>query len=114
MEDINGFKLFGTMIVQQERKEKEEEEENEVTSSELGLGLQCPRCKSTNTKFCYFNNYSVSQPRHYCRTCWRYWTAGGTLRDVPFGSGRRRRPRLDSYWLLWQCHSNKRSCNGIN
>ncbi|XP_022946982.1 dof zinc finger protein DOF3.2-like isoform X3 [Cucurbita moschata] len=25
--------------------------------------LRCPRCDSTNTKFCYYNNYSLSQPR---------------------------------------------------
>ncbi|KAJ1388508.1 Zinc finger, Dof-type [Sesbania bispinosa] len=25
--------------------------------------LNCPRCNSTNTKFCYYNNYSLSQPR---------------------------------------------------
>ncbi|KAL0372923.1 UNVERIFIED_CONTAM: Dof zinc finger protein 1 [Sesamum calycinum] len=24
--------------------------------------LNCPRCNSTNTKFCYYNNYSLSQP----------------------------------------------------
>ncbi|KAF2318759.1 hypothetical protein GH714_010503 [Hevea brasiliensis] len=27
--------------------------------------LKCPRCESTNTKFCYFNNYSLTQPRHF-------------------------------------------------
>lgn len=53
-------------------------------------GLKCPRCDSTNTKFCYFNNNSVSQPRHFCRTCRRYWTRGGTLRNVPVGGGSRR------------------------
>ncbi|GMH07940.1 hypothetical protein Nepgr_009780 [Nepenthes gracilis] len=53
-------------------------------------GLECPRCESTNTKFCYFNNYNLSQPRHFCKTCRRYWTRGGALRNVPFG-GRRRR-----------------------
>ncbi|KAJ1695456.1 hypothetical protein LUZ63_012154 [Rhynchospora breviuscula] len=53
-------------------------------------GLKCPRCDSTNTKFCYFNNYSLSQPRHFCRTCRRYWTRGGTLRNVPVGGGSRR------------------------
>ncbi|XP_037470885.1 dof zinc finger protein DOF5.1-like [Triticum dicoccoides] len=46
-------------------------------------GLNCPRCDSTNTKFCYFNNYSLTQPRHFCRACRRYWTRGGALRDVP-------------------------------
>ncbi|KAI3964661.1 hypothetical protein MKX01_020478 [Papaver californicum] len=27
----------------------------------------CARCESSNTKFCYYNNYSVSQPRYFCR-----------------------------------------------
>ncbi|XVF46510.1 hypothetical protein PTKIN_Ptkin03bG0032800 [Pterospermum kingtungense] len=49
--------------------------------------LKCPRCESTNTKFCYFNNYSLSQPRHFCKTCRRYWTRGGALRNVPVGGG---------------------------
>ncbi|KAK1280399.1 Dof zinc finger protein PBF [Acorus gramineus] len=39
----------------------------------------CPRCDSMNTKFCYYNNYSLSQPRYCCRDCRRYWTHGGTL-----------------------------------
>ncbi|KAG4386870.1 hypothetical protein AAZX31_11G136600 [Glycine max] len=52
--------------------------------------LKCPRCDSTNTKFCYFNNYSLSQPRHFCKTCRRYWTRGGALRNVPVGGGCRR------------------------
>jgi hypothetical protein len=53
--------------------------------------LECPRCRSTNTKFCYYNNYSTAQPRHLCRACRRYWTHGGTLRDVPVGGATRRR-----------------------
>ncbi|XP_042410397.1 dof zinc finger protein DOF5.1-like isoform X2 [Zingiber officinale] len=56
-------------------------------------GLKCPRCDSTNTKFCYFNNYSLSQPRHFCKTCRRYWTRGGALRSVPVGGGCRRNKR---------------------
>ncbi|OWM64628.1 hypothetical protein CDL15_Pgr020595 [Punica granatum] len=52
--------------------------------------LKCPRCESTNTKFCYFNNYSLTQPRHFCKTCRRYWTRGGALRNVPVGGGCRR------------------------
>ncbi|KAJ6703732.1 DOF ZINC FINGER PROTEIN DOF1.4-RELATED [Salix viminalis] len=47
--------------------------------------LPCPRCNSTTTKFCYYNNYNLSQPRHFCKSCRRYWTQGGTLRDVPVG-----------------------------
>ncbi|XP_057797512.1 dof zinc finger protein DOF1.8-like [Salvia miltiorrhiza] len=52
--------------------------------------LPCPRCNSSNTKFCYYNNYSLSQPRHFCRACKRYWTRGGTLRNVPIGGGYRK------------------------
>ncbi|KAI4314147.1 hypothetical protein L6164_027083 [Bauhinia variegata] len=52
--------------------------------------LPCPRCNSMDTKFCYYNNYNVNQPRHFCRNCQRYWTAGGTMRNVPVGAGRRK------------------------
>ncbi|GMN58628.1 hypothetical protein TIFTF001_027721 [Ficus carica] len=55
--------------------------------------MKCPRCESTNTKFCYFNNYSLTQPRHFCKTCRRYWTRGGALRNVPVGGGCRRNKR---------------------
>ncbi|OWM90407.1 cyclic dof factor 1-like [Punica granatum] len=52
--------------------------------------LPCPRCNSMETKFCYYNNYNVNQPRHFCKACQRYWTAGGTMRNVPVGAGRRK------------------------
>ncbi|KAK8716699.1 hypothetical protein V6N13_044003 [Hibiscus sabdariffa] len=52
--------------------------------------LLCPRCDSTNTKFCYYNNYNFSQPRYFCKSCRRYWTHGGTLRDIPVGGGTRK------------------------
>lgn len=56
--------------------------------------LKCPRCDSTNTKFCYYNNYNKSQPRHFCKACKRHWTKGGTLRNVPVGGGRKnKRPK---------------------
>ncbi|GJT41256.1 zinc finger, Dof-type containing protein [Tanacetum coccineum] len=51
--------------------------------------LKCPRCDSANTKFCYYNNYNKTQPRHYCKACKRHWTKGGTLRNVPVGGGRK-------------------------
>ncbi|KAL0377598.1 UNVERIFIED_CONTAM: Dof zinc finger protein DOF4.7 [Sesamum radiatum] len=47
--------------------------------------LKCPRCASLDTKFRYFNNHSLAQPRHYCKTCKRQWTVGGNLRNIPFG-----------------------------
>ncbi|XP_057797510.1 dof zinc finger protein DOF5.6-like [Salvia miltiorrhiza] len=59
---------------------------------------RCPRCDSSNTKFCYYNNYSLSQPRYFCKACRRYWTHGGSLRNVPVGGGCRKskRPRVSS------------------
>ncbi|KAL8467969.1 hypothetical protein ACS0TY_031277 [Phlomoides rotata] len=57
--------------------------------------LNCPRCNSVNTKFCYYNNYNKSQPRHFCKSCKRHWTKGGTLRNVPVGGGRKnKRPKI--------------------
>ncbi|GJS86065.1 DOF zinc finger protein DOF5.7-like protein [Tanacetum coccineum] len=53
--------------------------------------LKCPRCDSPNTKFCYYNNYNLTQPRHFCKTCRRYWTKGGALRKVPIGGGCRKK-----------------------
>ncbi|KAG0489116.1 hypothetical protein HPP92_007772 [Vanilla planifolia] len=53
-------------------------------------GIKCPRCNSPNTKFCYYNNYSLTQPRHFCKSCRRYWTKGGALRNVPVGGGSRK------------------------
>lgn len=52
--------------------------------------LKCPRCESLNTKFCYYNNYNLSQPRYFCKSCRRYWTKGGVLRNVPVGGGIRK------------------------
>ncbi|KAK7246541.1 hypothetical protein RIF29_41410 [Crotalaria pallida] len=64
---------------------KKQQQQNQQ-SAEL---LKCPRCDSINTKFCYYNNYNKSQPRHFCRACKRHWTKGGTLRNVPVGGGRK-------------------------
>uniref|UniRef100_A0A803L8L6 Dof zinc finger protein n=1 Tax=Chenopodium quinoa TaxID=63459 RepID=A0A803L8L6_CHEQI len=58
--------------------------------------LKCPRCDSTHTKFCYYNNYSLSQPRYFCKTCRRYWTKGGTLRNIPVGGGCRKNNKKSS------------------
>lgn len=69
--------------------------------------VPCPRCNSMETKFCYFNNYNVSQPRHFCRNCQRYWTAGGNIRNVPVGSGRRRNKNAAHYHhALMSCGNN--------
>ncbi|KAF5751515.1 dof zinc finger protein DOF2.1-like [Tripterygium wilfordii] len=82
--------LLENMLVcskaEQERKPRPQPEE----------AVQCPRCESTNTKFCYYNNYSLSQPRYFCKTCRRYWTKGGILRNVPMGGGCRKNKRSSS------------------
>ncbi|KAE8684513.1 Dof zinc finger protein DOF1.2 [Hibiscus syriacus] len=61
--------------------------------SKVELAPSCPRCASANTKFCYYNNYSLSQPRYFCKGCRRYWTKGGSLRKVPVGGGCRKTRR---------------------
>nr|AZL49139.1 Dof transcription factor 16 [Boehmeria nivea] len=65
-------------------------DEKEKTLKKPDKILPCPRCTSMDTKFCYYNNYNVNQPRHFCKACQRYWTAGGTMRNVPVGAGRRK------------------------
>ncbi|CAN8286049.1 unnamed protein product [Cochlearia groenlandica] len=67
-----------------EKKERAQEKAN------------CPRCNSTNTKFCYYNNYSLTQPRYFCKGCRRYWTEGGSLRNVPVGGTSRKNKRYSS------------------
>ncbi|KAJ0971824.1 hypothetical protein J5N97_019783 [Dioscorea zingiberensis] len=128
-----GFKLFGKTIRVVEEKQSYEESSKESTLKDIetkvedsAVRLQCPRCESKETKFCYFNNYNVNQPRHFCRSCHRYWTAGGSLRNIPKGAGRKRSSLVASYstpflkkmatrrhWLLQGSVMEKRSCSGL-
>lgn len=62
------------------------------------ISPNCPRCGCSHTKFCYYNNYSLTQPRFFCKGCRRYWTKGGSLRNVPPGGG---------------CRKNRRSTGGL-
>ncbi|CAA3007529.1 dof zinc finger protein DOF2.1-like [Olea europaea var. sylvestris] len=84
-----GSQTLESMLVctklQQEKKPRPSEQ-----------SLRCPRCDSNNTKFCYYNNYSLSQPRYFCKSCRRYWTKGGTLRNVPMGGGCRKNKRASA------------------
>lgn len=64
--------------------------QNQHQNQQQSEPLKCPRCDSINTKFCYYNNYNLTQPRHFCKTCRRYWTKGGALRNVPIGGGCRK------------------------
>ncbi|KAK3008912.1 hypothetical protein RJ639_013342 [Escallonia herrerae] len=70
----------------------------------------CPRCGSSNMKFCYYNNYSLTQPRFFCKGCRRYWTGGGSLRNVPVGGGCRRSRRGRSLRVSpHDCHVSSRN-----
>ncbi|KAI3761315.1 hypothetical protein L1987_51727 [Smallanthus sonchifolius] len=77
--------------------------------------LPCPRCDSMNTKFCYFNNSNVNQPRHFCKSCQRYWTAGGTMRNMPVGAGRRKKktPPSSYRYIISQEGLESNSSEGI-
>ncbi|KMT04631.1 hypothetical protein BVRB_8g182840 [Beta vulgaris subsp. vulgaris] len=75
----------------QQQLQQHQQQQQKAGNQEV---LRCPRCDSTNTKFCYYNNYSLSQPRHFCKACKRYWTRGGTLRNVPVGGGCRKNKRV--------------------
>ena len=73
-----------------QQQQPQHQDTAEARAASSAPPLPCPRCRSRNTKFCYFNNYNVNQPRHFCKDCHRYWTAGGALRNVPVGAGRRK------------------------
>ncbi|KAK9085177.1 hypothetical protein Sjap_025588 [Stephania japonica] len=68
---------------QQQQQQEQQEQQKQMNT------LKCPRCDSSNTKFCYYNNYNKLQPRHFCKSCRRHWTKGGTLRNVPVGGGQK-------------------------
>ncbi|KAL3513169.1 hypothetical protein ACH5RR_025886 [Cinchona calisaya] len=82
---------------------KTENDQSDTTNSQQNILkkpdkiLPCPRCNSMDTKFCYYNNYNFNQPRHFCKSCQRYWTAGGTMRNVPVGAGRRKNKNSASH-----------------
>lgn len=93
------------MQMNQEQASKQKEDQTETNSADQERVfkkpdkiLPCPRCNSLDTKFCYFNNYNVNQPRHFCKNCQRYWTAGGTMRNVPVGAGRRKNKQFASQY----------------
>ncbi|KAG7565156.1 Zinc finger Dof-type [Arabidopsis suecica] len=81
-----------------------------VPTSDQQEQLPCPRCDSSNTKFCYYNNYNFSQPRHFCKACRRYWTHGGTLRDIPVGGGTRKSAKRSRTCS----NSSSSSVSGVN
>lgn len=92
---------MGTATLKSSKSEEEQSETSnsqEKTLKKPDKILPCPRCNSMDTKFCYYNNYNVDQPRHFCKNCQRYWTAGGTMRNVPVGAGRRKNKNSASHY----------------
>ncbi|KAF2283673.1 hypothetical protein GH714_013690 [Hevea brasiliensis] len=77
------------------------------STSSTSENLRCPRCDSSNTKFCYYNNYNLTQPRHFCKTCRRYWTKGGALRNVPIGGGCRKNKSTTVSTLVGKSSTSK-------
>nr|XP_009399889.2 PREDICTED: dof zinc finger protein DOF2.1-like [Musa acuminata subsp. malaccensis] len=53
LEEVGSGSSTAQQLQQQERRGRPQPEQ----------AVECPRCQSTNTKFCYYNNYSLSQPR---------------------------------------------------
>ncbi|CAN7106175.1 unnamed protein product [Brassica rapa subsp. narinosa] len=82
MQDPSAY--YNSMMATQQQQQQQPQQFPEQEQ------LKCPRCDSPNTKFCYYNNYNLSQPRHFCKSCRRYWTKGGALRNVPVGGGSRK------------------------
>ncbi|KAG6531026.1 dof zinc finger protein DOF5.3-like [Zingiber officinale] len=68
------------------------------------------RCESANTKFCYYNSFSLSQPRYFCKVCRRYWTkeAPSGFRNVPVGGGCRKIKKHHLFSSSSSSSSNKR------
>ncbi|XP_039116622.1 dof zinc finger protein DOF3.5-like [Dioscorea cayenensis subsp. rotundata] len=79
---------------------------------DIELAPNCPRCDSSNTKFCYYNNYSLTQPRYFCKGCRRYWTKGGSLRNVPVGGGCRKNRRGKSVRTASNLMNNREANHG--
>lgn len=92
MEDQLGGRSSGENDRNQQQRRMKMPENNSASPAQPPP-QKCPRCDSNNTKFCYYNNYSLTQPRYFCKTCRRYWTQGGTLRNVPVGGGCRKGKR---------------------
>ncbi|KAJ6842942.1 uncharacterized protein M6B38_299355 [Iris pallida] len=93
---INCPKNSNSLDPRQQQMQQQQQQEKKVRPPNPEQALKCPRCESSNTKFCYYNNYSLSQPRYFCKGCRRYWTQGGSLRNVPVGGGCRKNKRSSS------------------
>eukprot|EP00798_Chlamydomonas_sp_ICE-L_P010472 gene10472-8432_t len=82
--------LASTETQEQEEIAKQLSKEKRPELPKPKINEPCPRCSSKDTKFCYYNNNNLKQPRFLCKGCQRFWTVGGILRPVPPGAGKRK------------------------
>ncbi|KAJ0250373.1 Dof zinc finger protein [Hirschfeldia incana] len=98
MEDLTSAAAYyhhqSMLMMAAKQQQQQQQQQTELLPEQEQL--KCPRCDSPNTKFCYYNNYNLSQPRHYCKNCRRYWTKGGSLRNIPVGGGSRKNAKRSS------------------
>ncbi|KAE9602962.1 putative transcription factor C2C2-Dof family [Lupinus albus] len=69
-QNSEGIKLFGTTITLhgKQRSEDKKVSEDGIEEKKPYLVQDARAWKQS----CYFNNYNVNQPRHFCRGCQRY------------------------------------------
>uniref|UniRef100_A0A6N2LBX0 Dof-type domain-containing protein n=1 Tax=Salix viminalis TaxID=40686 RepID=A0A6N2LBX0_SALVM len=81
---------------------KNEEEQSDTSNSqEKTLKkpdkiIPCPRCIQIQSLL--LQQLQREPTRHFCKNCQRYWTAGGTMRNVPVGAGRRKNKNSASHY----------------
>lgn len=74
--------ICGPRVAKQtERKRKAMEPEHLV-----GVVKPCPSCKKTKTRFKYFNNKNMKQPRYECLDCHQYFTYKTEFNQVNSGA----------------------------
>ncbi|KAL0917591.1 hypothetical protein M5K25_012664 [Dendrobium thyrsiflorum] len=52
-----------------------------------------PPCTTPRSLAITLRAFTLTQPRYFCKGCRRYWTKGGSLRNVPVGGGCRKNRR---------------------
>ncbi|XP_047329083.1 dof zinc finger protein DOF4.1-like isoform X2 [Impatiens glandulifera] len=68
-----------------------------VKQAPLVMGDQSKQAERTNNNIDQKRpRPQKDKPRYLCKTCRRYWTEGGTLRNVPVGGGSRKNKRYSS------------------
>ncbi|KAF2298860.1 hypothetical protein GH714_028372 [Hevea brasiliensis] len=68
-----------------------EDSKDPTTSSDINKKpTNSSAARETSPQKSSKNGEQSDTTRHFCKNCQRYWTAGGTMRNVPVGAGRRK------------------------